>query len=336
MKSSAANRLKSYIYLYMVVIAGGTLIYVLLEDRYYSSLLEKDSFYKVINQPFKEPSKPIDCDPINRSYVPYTVELDGVRYPTKLQLHMNRSLNFECLNNTIDTKLILFWNDFFSFENFAYGIGKHTPFIEHKCPVSNCELTKDKSRLDQADLVIVHMPNKYKQVPKHRTNPNQRWVFFLFESPMNAGFSRKNLNDVFNLTTTYTLDSDVYSAYHNVLDFYWQLNETFDENYDYSARKQKLAFTLISNCLAPSDRLSYIKELKKYVAVDVYGKCGEKKCAFTSERDCHEKLSTEYKFYFAFENSLCKDYITEKFFKVVNMDIVPVVMGMGNHSHYVS
>ena len=39
-----------------------------------------------------------------------------------------------------------------------------------------------------------------------------------------------------------------------------------------------------------------------------------------------------YKFYLSFENSLCVDYITEKFWKVLAYDVVPVVMGDGNYS----
>ena len=31
-------------------------------------------------------------------------------------------------------------------------------------------------------------------------------------------------------------------------------------------------------------------------------------------------------FYLAFENSLCRDYITEKFWKVLSYNVVPVVL----------
>jgi alpha-1,3-fucosyltransferase len=34
----------------------------------------------------------------------------------------------------------------------------------------------------------------------------------------------------------------------------------------------------------------------------------------------------------SFENSFCDDYVTEKFFKVLEYDIVPIVLGSGNYS----
>ncbi len=37
-------------------------------------------------------------------------------------------------------------------------------------------------------------------------------------------------------------------------------------------------------------------------------------------------------FNFSFENSFCDDYVTEKFFKVLEYDIIPVVLGSGNYS----
>ena len=37
-------------------------------------------------------------------------------------------------------------------------------------------------------------------------------------------------------------------------------------------------------------------------------------------------------FYLAFENSICTDYVTEKFYGTLEMDIVPIVMGGANYS----
>ena len=97
--------------------------------------------------------------------------------------------------------------------------------------------------------------------------------------------------------------------------------------------KKNLAAALISNCRASSKRLEFINELKKYMNVDVYGKCGSHLCP--SNTNCREFINRKYKFFFAFENSMCQDYVTEKFFQTLNYDIVPVVLGLGNYSYYV-
>jgi len=70
----------------------------------------------------------------------------------------------------------------------------------------------------------------------------------------------------------------------------------------------------VSNCGARNNRLQYARELSKYISVDVYGACGTKKCPRTTANKCFDMLDKDYKFYLAFENSNCKDYITEKFF----------------------
>lgn len=45
-------------------------------------------------------------------------------------------------------------------------------------------------------------------------------------------------------------------------------------------------------------------------------------------------LDTEYKFYLAFENSLCVDYVTEKLYGALQRGIVPVVFGGANYTRF--
>lgn len=72
----------------------------------------------------------------------------------------------------------------------------------------------------------------------------------------------------------------------------------------------------VSNCDSASKRELYVAQLKKYVDVDVYGRCGDRTCWAGDQEACYAHLERHYKFYLSFENSLCRDYVTEKFFQV--------------------
>ena len=42
----------------------------------------------------------------------------------------------------------------------------------------------------------------------------------------------------------------------------------------------------------------------------------------------------KYKFYLAFENSICADYVTEKFFKPLIYEVVPIVLGGADYTKF--
>ena len=127
--------------------------------------------------------------------------------------------------------------------------------------------------------------------------------------------------------------------------------------------KVGLAVQFVSNCHSYSRLEAYVRELRRYVPIDIYGKCGEFKCSgdngdiqeissmmkgktatsgksiYTNDNkrgtlDCHKIVATKYKFFLAFEDSSCKDFVTENFFSMFNgdLDMVPVVLGGGNYS----
>lgn len=81
---------------------------------------------------------------------------------------------------------------------------------------------------------------------------------------------------------------------------------------NYAEGKTKKVAWIVSNCHPQNDRMKYALELQKYIDVDIYGKCGKLSCPKTEK--CWKTLEKEYKFYLAFENGNCKEYITEKFF----------------------
>ena len=80
---------------------------------------------------------------------------------------------------------------------------------------------------------------------------------------------------------------------------------------------------LVSHCSTQSKRELLVKTLQRYIPVDIYGKCG-KPCP--EGLDCRAYVAANYKFYLAFENSLCTEYVTEKLFYMLGQSepIVPV------------
>ncbi|XP_042894297.1 alpha-(1,3)-fucosyltransferase C-like [Penaeus japonicus] len=87
---------------------------------------------------------------------------------------------------------------------------------------------------------------------------------------------------------------------------------------------------------AHTDREKYAKELQKHIHIDVYGKCGSLVCG-RNHRDTYcytDVLSTGYLFYLAFENNLCRDYVTEKVFFAMLHGLVPIVYGGASYEDY--
>lgn len=106
--------------------------------------------------------------------------------------------------------------------------------------------------------------------------------------------------------------------------------------------KKPFVFWYVSNCETPSRRENYVNELIKYLDIDIYGSCQNKfkqskpdpcKNEKIDREKCDLNLFNTYKFYLAFENSLCSEYATEKFWKIYTpnrlfkLNIVPVVKG---------
>lgn len=278
-----------------------------------------------------------ECIPFNYTAKQFTVKIDGVKYPQLLPLRDNSTIDFNCINKGRKTRLILLWTPFYDRDDFYFGIGKYEPFKKHRCPAFNCEVTKDKSRLKESDIVVVSFQNKIDPIPDLKDYPNQQWVFVLIESPVHLnGFN--SYNNKFNLAATYRLDSDFYSHYAVESHRAWEPDPNFDPNYDFYASKTDFAAIVVSNCGGSSGRLQYVNEMKKYVSVKVFGACGEtcpSKFDNGTNGDCKVIIGQKFKFFLSFENSLCKDYITEKFFIMLRHNIIPIVLGAGPYDKYV-
>lgn len=97
-------------------------------------------------------------------------------------------------------------------------------------------------------------------------------------------------------------------------------------------RKTKTAMWFVSHCdMVTSNRAALAQKLQDNgIDVDSYGNCGKKSC---KNFDCPRQLHLA-KFYLAFENSLCTDYVTEKIYKVVDLNVIPVAFTGANLSYF--
>jgi hypothetical protein len=116
-----------------------------------------------------------------------------------------------------------------------------------------------------------------------------------------------------NWTATYRRDSDIVAPYAKWV-YYDPTVTALPVTRNHAANKTKMVAWFVSNCHARNNRLQYVKELARHVGVDIYGACGNYKCPRNNAKMCFDLLNARYKFYLAFENSNCVDYITEKLF----------------------
>ncbi|CAG2251962.1 FUT-1 [Mytilus edulis] len=173
-------------------------------------------------------------------------------------------------------------------------------FKFRNCAFNHCELLNNIADLNRSDAVLFHhsemnsvaIPNKAK---------NQTWIFMSDESNIHTQkYFMKENGEIILIGHIATDQIQIY-IFHTENSH----KEVYQNN--------------------------YIAELKKYIDVDVYGKCG-KPCSTWNDDSCFKYLSGDYKFYLAFENSLCEDYVTEKAFRLYqeNFNIIPVYRGAPN------
>ncbi|XP_069479920.1 4-galactosyl-N-acetylglucosaminide 3-alpha-L-fucosyltransferase FUT6-like [Ambystoma mexicanum] len=184
--------------------------------------------------------------------------------------------------------------------------------------ISGCYFTVNRTLYKKADAVIFHYRDLRSSREELFQEPRftfQRWVWFNMESPSNLG-NLEPLNNLFNVTMSYRQDSDIFTPYG------WLELLKEPENFTIPP-KSKLVSWVISNWNPNSRRVQYYEELKKHVKVDLFGRVAQPLAKIN-------KYSTisQYKFYLAFENSVHKDYITEKLWdNALLSGTVPIVLG---------
>lgn len=262
----------------------------------------------------------------------------------------------DVLEKSYFTKYVLIWTSPRKNPLFAFGKGNDA-FQKRMCLYQNCYITSNKQfmNISRFDAILFHGPEMIKKDPKYylptERSANQSYFFVSMESSQVYKVPDNRYDGIFNFTWTYKLNSDIKFPYMVIKDhegkvigpnqnIRWiniddmlRINATIKAKL---ANKRIAAAWFVSNCKSRSKREKIakmvIRELHKYnLTVDVYGKCGNKKCPRKYMNKCLQMLQRDYYFYFAFENSFSADYVTEKLKYSLQNYVVPIVYGRANY-----
>ena len=238
--------------------------------------------------------------------------------------------NRTCYSN--DTKTILFYTPWFGRKPWPDFASTELNLPHADCPEKKCKISHNVYDVGKSDLVIFHASDmatfvrtkELQQIHKYRCR-SQRMAFLCHETVVTEPLHDVAIPDgFFNWTITFKRDSDFHFPYGRY--FRMPSAESPPNLINYAENKDKLVLWTVSHC--GTIREKYVKKLLKYIKVDIYGKCSgvygqDNQCSRSSNCD---NLFKPYKFYLAFENGICTDYITEKFWTALSMNSVPIVL----------
>lgn len=194
--------------------------------------------------------------------------------------------------------------------------------------IHGCVLTADRDFHDKADGVLIHHRDiawDASNLPADPRPPHQKWIWMNSESPSNTA-RIPGLDGLFNVSLSYRKDADISVPYGALVPVEHQLEDFL---YSVPSEKSKLACWIVSNYKPEHRRMQYYEQLRKYVQIHVYGDLFEKRVS----EDEYRSIISSCKFYLSFENSVHKDYITEKLFNALELGAVPVVFGPSRQNY---
>lgn len=214
---------------------------------------------------------------------------------------------------------ILIWDKYF---------GGDWPPMDIPC---NCSISTDRSLFNSSSVVVFHLRDfSIRDVPEYRLQ-HQKFVMYNLESPCYTKIKKRDFElfeDNIDWAMSYRSDSDIYTPYAEKIELSKEMS--YESSSDYlnsnlfKSKTKKVAW-FVSNCDTCSNREEFVTALQEFIPVDVYGSCGPLKCRDRSF--CYQMLEADHKFYLSFENSMCKEYVTEKVFNLLKYHIIPVVLG---------
>ena len=215
---------------------------------------------------------------------------------------------------------------------------KHSDSKRTKCRKYNCLI--EGGRAEEGDLILFID----KDIINYKTPPAKKkgeiWAFSSKEPQSHLDTEvASNWNGMFNYSSTYLRES-VGSKYNFRRSI---IRKKVPTNTSFAVKREKIglhsrALWFVSHCTQDnrfpvlSARAEYVKDLAKHFPIDVYTRhdaCKQQLQGLVKSDNNQEPSLGQYSFYLAFENNLCKDYISEKFWKVLKEDVltIPIVLG---------
>ena len=273
-----------------------------------------------------------------------SLHVPPVRIPTNSELQLAR----KHLLHTTPTQInILLWNKFHGFRKWWHTSEDR---IYRQCGRCSCVFLYDKRLTMDVDAVMFEYnddmlrlkPHRHIDLPLRR-KPEQYWILYNHEphhsnQKVKSNFLFNNLDNArFNLSANYRNEADIILKYGECFPRPKQNYSTKGVNF--AANKTRLAVWFVCNCRTTSGRIEYVNELNQHIHVDTAGKCGDYNVSSIIGTVRFVLPVTEinkYKFYLAFENTFCDQYISEKVFKILHDEIrvVPIVRGAGPYHKY--
>ena len=210
-------------------------------------------------------------------------------------------------------RTILLWNDDWRMTTAPRALGD-----------TGYELVRERRHAVLADAIVFHVPTLDPASLPNGRRPGQRWVAWWLESEINypvvddPAFMRR-----FDLTMTHRRPADVWTTYLPAL----------DDLYAPPVAKTEAAPVayVASNARDLSGRDAYVAALMRYIAVDAYGRqLRNRRIPDDDGRPAKLRTIARHRFTLAFENSIARDYVTEKFYDALCAGSVPVVLGAPN------
>ncbi|KAG0077307.1 Alpha-(1,3)-fucosyltransferase 11 [Linnemannia elongata] len=213
-----------------------------------------------------------------------------------------------------------------------------------------CKFTLDRTKYDETKVIIIHgsshelYPNNVPNLHDVKSK-KKALVLSTLESPKPFQI-KSEWTSIFTHLWSYSFKADFVATYFmtgrgpgTFLDSVLAKPKyTIQEKNVFRKDLAPVAW-IVSSCKAKNGRHFYIKQLLKYIKIDIYGHCMNNKDwpvhpdgrSFTDR-----EVVARYKFYLSIENSNCDDYVTEKIERPYSVGVVPILDGPKDYSRFLA